>query len=60
MTEIFYRTNGKESYRETEDDWAETCNKARAHLFPDVTQADIAAQSMRADEILNKAKRNGR
>ncbi len=60
MTEIFYRTNGKESYRETGDDWAETCNKARQHLFPDVPQSDIVAQSKRADEILNKAKRNGR
>ncbi len=58
MTEIFYRTNGKESYRETDEDWAEVCNKARAHLFPEVTDEQISQQNFRLAQIM--AKPNGK
>lgn len=57
MTEIFYRTNGKESYRETEDDWAEVCNRARAHLFPEVTPEEISQQSAKAHSIISRKKK---
>jgi len=61
MTEIRYRTNGRESVRQTAEDWADVCNNARKHLFPEVTAEQIAEQSRRADEIMGrKSKRKGR
>jgi len=58
VTELLYRGPNQREFkrRETDEDWADVCNRARAHLFPEVTAAEIAAQSMKLDAILNADK----
>ena len=59
MHEVFYRGEKQREFKryESSDDWVDLCNRARAHLFPEVTDAEIAAQSLRADVILKRKKK---
>ena len=62
MHEVFYRGEKQREFKryESADDWVDLCNRARKHLFPEVTDAEIAAQSLRADQVMKAAKKKGK
>jgi len=57
MTEIRYRTNGRESVRQTAEDWVTVCEKAFAYLNPQFTAEDRVRQQVENERIFKGFKR---